>query len=238
VVRHSKRFSQVAEKIDKAKLYTPEEAIDLIKEIASAKFDETVELHLRTASDPKQSDQLIRGVVVLPHGLGKPIRVLVFAAGEAANAAKSAGADYVGVDDLVKQIEGGWMDFEVALATPDMMGRIGRLGRFLGRRGLMPNPKTGTIVQPQDMASVVNEAKKGRLEYRTDRTALVHAPIGKASFEKRQLLENLAALMEAIVKAQPTTVKGQFIKAAYLTTTMGPSIKLDIAATTALRVEQ
>jgi large subunit ribosomal protein L1 len=237
VVKHSKRYTQIAEKIDPQTLYSPEEAVDLIKETASAKFDETVELHLRTASDPRHSDQLVRGVVTLPHGLGKPIRVLVFTMGEAAATAREVGAEYVGDDDLIKQIEGGWMEFDVALATPDMMGRIGKLGRYLGRRGLMPNPRTGTVVQPQDIPSAVEEAKKGRLEYRMDRTALIHVSIGKAGFEARQLLDNLSAVMETIVRAQPNSVKGQFIRGAYLTTTMGPSVKMDVTAATALRVE-
>ncbi len=237
MVKHSKRYTQIAEKIDPQRLYTPEEAIDLIKEVASAKFDETVELHLRTASDPRHSDQLVRGVVTLPHGLGKPIRVLVFTMGEAAAMAREVGAEYVGDDDLIKQIEGGWMEFDVALATPDMMGRIGKLGRFLGRKGLMPNPRTGTVVQPQDIPSAVEGAKKGRLEYRMDRTALIHVPIGKAGFDGQQLLDNLSAVMEAIVRAQPTSVKGQFIRGAYLTTTMGPSVKMDVSAVTALRVD-
>jgi large subunit ribosomal protein L1 len=237
VVKHSKRYTQIAEKIDPQTLYSPEEAVDLIKETASAKFDETVELHLRTASDPRHSDQLVRGVVTLPHGLGKPIRVLVFTMGEAAATAREVGAEYVGDDDLIKQIEGGWMEFDVALATPDMMGRIGKLGRYLGRRGLMPNPRTGTVVQPQDIPGAVEEAKKGRLEYRMDRTALIHVSIGKAGFEARQLLDNLSAVMETIVRAQPNSVKGQFIRGAYLTTTMGPSVKMDVTAATALRVE-
>ena len=237
MVKHSKRYTQTAEKIDPQRLYTPEEAIDLIKEVASAKFNETVELHLRTASDPRHSDQLVRGVVTLPHGLGKPIRVLVFTMGEAAAMAREVGAEHVGDDDLIKQIEGGWMEFDVALATPEMMGRIGKLGRFLGRKGLMPNPRTGTVVQPQDIPSAVEEAKKGRLEYRMDRTALIHVPIGKAGFEGQQLLDNLSAVMEVIVRAQPTSVKGQFIRGAYLTTTMGPSVKMDVPAVTALRVE-
>lgn len=237
MVKHSKRFLAVAEKIDRQKSYSPEEAIDLVKETASAKFDETVELHLRTNSDPRQSDQLVRGVVTLPHGLGKPMRVLVFATGEAAASSRQAGADYVGDDDLIKQIEGGWLDFDVALATPDMMGRIGRLGRFLGRRGLMPNPRTGTVVQPQDLPRAITEAKKGRLEYRMDRTALIHVPIGKASFEKKQLLDNLATVVEAVMRSQPTSVKGQFLRTAFLTTTMGPSVKMDVNVLSTLRVE-
>ena len=237
MVKHSKRFLVVAEKVDRQQSYSPDEAIDLVKETASAKFDETVELHLRTNSDARQSDQLVRGVVTLPHGLGKPMRVLVFATGEGAASSREAGADYIGDDDLIKQIEGGWLDFDVALATPDMMGRIGRLGRFLGRRGLMPNPRTGTVVQPQDLPRAITEAKKGRLEYRMDRTALIHVAIGKARFEKKQLLDNLATVMEAVMRAQPTSVKGQFLRTAFLTTTMGPSVKMDVNVLSTLRVE-
>lgn len=237
MAKHSKRYQTVAERIDDQRPYLPEEAVELVKRLASANFDETVELHLRTASDPRHSDQLVRGVVTLPHGLGRPISVLVFAMGEAASMAREAGADHVGDDDLVKRIEDGWLEFDVALATPDMMGRIGRLGRILGRRGLMPNPRAGTVVQPQDIPRAVEEAKKGRVEYRMDRTALIHVSIGKASFEAGQLLENLAAVVEAIVRAQPSSVKGQFIRSAYLTITMGPSVRLDLPSTLALRVE-
>lgn len=237
MAKQSKRYQAVAQLVDDQRPHLPEEAVELVKRLASAKFNETVELHLRTTSDPRHSDQLVRGVVTLPHGLGRPISVLVFAVGEAASTAREAGADHVGDDDLVKRIEDGWLEFDVALATPDMMGRIGRLGRFLGRRGLMPNPRTGTVVQPQDISRAVEEAKKGRVEYRMDRTALIHVSIGKASFDGRQLLENLAAVVEAIVKAQPRTVKGQFIRSAYLTTTMGPSVRLDLPSTLALRVE-
>lgn len=235
--KHGKRYRTATTLIDPNKDYQPEEAVSLVKQAATAKFDETIELHLRTSADPRQADQLIRGVAILPHGTGKRIRVLVFAQGDAANAAKEAAADYVGSDDLIKQIEGGWTEFDVAIATPDMMGRIGRLGRILGRRGLMPNPRTGTVVQPEDLPRAISEAKKGRVEYRMDRTALIHLPIGKASFQEKQLLDNLAVLMDTIVRARPSGVKGQFIRTAYLTSTMGPSIKLDVASTTSLRVE-
>lgn len=235
--KHGKRYRMATALIDPNKDYQPEEAVSLVKQAATAKFDETIELHLRTGADPRQADQLIRGVAILPHGTGKRIRVLVFAQGDAANAAKDAGADYVGSDDLIKQIEGGWTEFDVAIATPDMMGRIGRLGRILGRRGLMPNPRTGTVVQPEDLPKAIAEAKKGRVEYRMDRTALIHLPIGKASFQEKQLLDNLAVLMDTIIRARPSGVKGQFIRTAYLTSTMGPSVKLDVASTTSLRVE-
>ncbi len=235
--KHGKRYRMATALIDPNKDYQPEEAVSLVKQAATAKFDETIELHLRTGADPRQADQLIRGVAILPHGTGKRIRVLVFAQGDAANAAKDAGADYVGSDDLIKQIEGGWTEFDVAIATPDMMGRIGRLGRILGRRGLMPNPRTGTVVQPDDLPRAISDAKKGRVEYRMDRTALIHLPIGKASFQEKQLLDNLAVLMDTIIRARPSGVKGQFIRTAYLTSTMGPSVKLDVASTTSLRVE-
>ena len=229
MAKHGKQYQEAANAIDRDKIYSPSEALSLAKETAKAKFDETVELHLRTNSDPRHADQLIRGVALLPHGLGKDIRVLVFAAGEAANAARQAGADYVGDDDLVQKIEGGWVDFDVAIATPDLMGKIGRLGRVLGRRGLMPNPRTGTVVQPQDFARAVQEAKQGRIEFRLDRTAIIHVPLGKVSFDTEKLLENMNALLNTVIKARPSAVKGQFIRTAYLTTTMGPSIKLDVS---------
>ena len=234
MVKRGKQYQDAAKAIDNDKIYSPSEALSLAKETAKAKFDETVELHLRTNSDPRQADQLIRGVALLPNGLGKDIRVLVFAAGEAANTARQAGADYVGDDDLVKKIEGGWVDFDVAIASPDLMGKIGRLGRVLGRRGLMPNPRTGTVVQPQDFARAVQEAKQGRVEFRLDRTAIIHVPLGKVSFDTEKLLENLNALLDTVIRARPSAVKGQFIKTAYLTTTMGPSIKLDVSRISAM----
>ena len=187
--------------------------------------------------DPRHADQLVRGVTILPHGTGKKIRVLVFGQGESVTIAEEAGADFVGNDDIIKQIEGGWTDFDVSIATPDMMGKIGRLGRILGRRGLMPNPRTGTVVQPEDIPRAVSEAKKGRVEYRLDRTSLIHVAIGKASFDEQQLLDNLSLLMDNIVRARPSGVKGQFIRSAFLTTTMGPSIRMDVASTSALKVE-
>lgn len=237
MVKHGKRYQEVVGLVDRERSYEPVAAIALVKQTSKTKFDETVELHLRTGADPRHADQQIRGVALLPHGLGKSVRVLVFAQGEAAQAAKEAGADYVGADDLVQRIEGGWVDFDTSIATPDMMGRIGRLGRVLGRRGLMPNPRTGTVVQPQDIARAVSDARKGRVEVRMDRTAIIHAPIGKVSFQEQALLENLASLMEMVVRARPVSVKGQFIQSAYLTTTMGPSIGLDLSSLQALRVE-
>jgi large subunit ribosomal protein L1 len=237
MAKRSKRYQETAKAIDRGKTYTPQEAVELIKKAATAKFDETVELHLRTASDPRHSDQMVRAVTVLPHGLGRPIRVLVFATGEGASIAREAGADFVGDDDLIKKIEEGWLEFDVAIATPDMMGRIGRLGRILGRRGLMPNPRTGTVVPPRDLPRAINEAKKGRLEFRMDRTAIIHVPIGKASFEARKLLDNMAVVVDTVMKAKPAAVKGQFIRSAFLTTTMGPSIKLDLPSTLSLKVE-
>jgi len=234
---HSKRYVISYKLVDKQKSYTAEEAVKLLKEKPGCKFDESVDLHLRTGSDPKQSDQLVRGVVVLPHGRGKKVRVLVFAVGEGARIAREANADHVGDEDLAKRIEGGWTDFEVALATPDMMGRIGRLGRFLGRKGLMPNPRTGTVVQPQDLPRAIDEARKGRIEFRMDRTAIIHCPVGKIGFEEKQLVENLGALMDAINRAKPNSVKGQFIRTAFLTSTMGPSVKLDLSSVSALKTE-
>jgi len=235
--KRGKRYSTAAGLLEEDKEYQPEEAVALIKKTASAKFDETVEIHIRTGSDPRHADQLVRGVAVLPHGVGKQIRVVVFTQGESVAIAEEAGADFVGGDDIIKRVEGGWTDFDVSIATPDMMGKVGRLGRILGRRGLMPNPRTGTVVQPEEIGRAVGEAKKGRVEYRLDRTALIHVPIGKASFQESQLMDNMSMLLDAIVRARPSGVKGQFIQAAFLTTTMGPSIRMDVASTTALRVE-
>ncbi len=232
-----KRLSEATTKVDKDRQYEPEEAINLVKETATANFDETVEIHLRTSADPRHADQQLRGVALLPNGLGRPVRVLVFAQGDAARTARETGADYVGDDDVIQQIDGGWVEFDIAIATPDMMGRIGRLGRVLGRRGLMPNPRTGTVVQPEDIGRAVDEAKKGRVEVRMDRTAIIHAPIGKASFESDKLYENLSSLMEMVTRSRPAAVKGQFIRSAYMTSSMGPSIPLDLASLTALRVE-
>ena len=237
MVKHGKRYRDATSLVDEETDYPPTEAIALAKGTATAGFDETVELHLRTGADPRHAEQMVRGVALLPHGLGKPVRVLVFAQGEAVTIAQEAGADHAGGDDLAKQIEDGWLEFDVSIATPDMMGRIGRLGRILGRRGLMPNPRTGTVVQPEDIPRAIDEAKKGRVEYRLDRTGLIHAPIGKASFEDERLLDNLTTVMDAVVRARPSAVKGQFIRSAFLSTTMGPSIRMDLASTITLKIE-
>ena len=233
--KHSKRYTAVAERVDSDRQYEPEEALGLIKDLASTKFDETVELHLRTNADPRHADQMVRGVTSLPHGLGKTVRVLVFADSEAAEIARGAGADFVGEDDLIAQVEGGWADFDIGLAVPSVMPKIGRLGRVLGRRGLMPNPRSGTMVQPQDLPRVIQEAKAGRMEYRTDRTAIIHCPVGKASFETGQLVDNVASLVDAIVRERPAAIKGSFLKSAYISSSMGPSIQVDLNALQALQ---
>ncbi|MFP6635610.1 MAG: 50S ribosomal protein L1 [Dehalococcoidia bacterium] len=238
MVKHSKRYSAVADKIEEDRLYEPEQAIDLAKEVSTAKFDETVELHLRTNVDPRHADQMVRGVAAMPHGLGKMVRVLVFADSEAAEIARSAGADYAGEDDLIAQVESGWAEFDIGLAVPNVMPKIGKLGRVLGRRGLMPNPRSGTMVQPQDLPRAIQEAKAGRLEYRTDRTAIIHCPIGKISFETNQLMDNLSSLMDAIVRDRPEGVKGAFLRSAYLTSSMGPSIPMDIGLLQSLKAPE
>lgn len=235
--KQGKRFEQASAQVDADKDYQPEEAVALVKTTATAKFDETVEVHLRTGSDPRHADQMIRGVALLPHGVGKNVRVTVFTQGETEAVAQEAGADFVGSDDLIKRIEDGWTDFDVSIATPDMMVKVGKLGRILGRRGLMPNPRTGTVVQPENLPQAVREAKMGRVEYRVDKSSLIHVPIGKASFDERQLMENLTTLMDNIVRARPSGIKGQYIRSAFLTTTMGPSIRMDVAGATALKVE-
>ena len=235
--RHGRRYVDAQNLLVEDREYPPDEAVALARETATANFDETVELHLRTGCDPRHADQLVRGVTVLPHGVGKPVRVMAFVQGETVTLAEEAGADFIGDDEAVKRIEGGWTDFDVSVATPDMMGKIGRLGRVLGRRGLMPNPRTGTVVPAEDVPRAIAEAKKGRVEYRLDRTALIHVPIGRASFEEDKLLDNMTMLMDNIVRARPSGVKGQFIRSAFLTTTMGPSIPMDVVAATALRVE-
>jgi large subunit ribosomal protein L1 len=235
MTKHSRRYSAVAERVDPNRTYQPREAIELLKETANTKFDETMEIHLRTAADIRHADQMVRGVAILPRGLGKKVRVLVFASGEAADIARQAGADYVGDDDLVQRIEGGWLDFEVGLAVPEVMPKIGRLGRILGRRGLMPNPRTGTMVQPRDLPRIIEEAKAGRLEFRTDRTAIIHGQIGKVSFDTDALMENLAVFVDSVMRAKPDAVKGAFLRSAYLTTSMGPSAPVDIASLQALK---
>lgn len=228
MAKHGKKYLAASAKIDREHQYSPSEALTLAREVSTAKFDETVEVHIRLGVDPRHADQQVRDVVVLPHGLGKTVRVLVFAQGEGASLARDAGADVVADDDeVLNKIQGGWTDFDVAVATPDMMGKVGRLGRILGPRGLMPNPKAGTVVPAEDIPRVVNEAKAGRVEFRVDKTANLHVPIGKVSFDSKKLYENMAALMEAIKKARPAATKGTYIRRVSVTTTMGPGIKID-----------
>jgi len=232
--KHGKHYLEAVKQMDPKKAYAPDEAVQLAKQLAFAKFDETVELHMRMGVDPRHADQQVRGIALLPNGLGKQVRVLVFAQGEAVHTAEEAGADFVGGDELAKKVEDGWTEFDVAIATPDMMGRVGRLGRVLGRKGLMPNPRSGTVVPPQDLPKAVRDARMGRVEFRLDRTAIIHVPIGKVSFEQDKLMGNLATLVDAVVKAKPTGAKGQYIHSMSLTTTQGPGITLDIAPTLAL----
>ena len=235
-MKRGKQYREKAALFDRARAYPPDEAVRLAKQCAFARFDETVELHMRTGLDPRHAEQQLRGTALLPHGLGKPVRVLVFAEGDAARAAQEAGAEHIGADDLVKQIEGGWTDFDVALAQRELMGKVGKLGRILGPRGLMPNPRAGTVVDGGAIGKAVQDAKQGRVEFRLDRTSLLHAPIGKVSFGEEKLLENLATLVQEVVKAKPSGAKGQFIRSMTLTTTMGPGIRLDLSPTLALQV--
>jgi large subunit ribosomal protein L1 len=228
VTKHGKKYAEALKTVDRNKSYPPEEAISIAKKASFTKFDETVELHLRMGVDPRDATQQVRGVALLPHGLGKPVRVLVFAQGEAARAAKDAGADAVGAEDMVKKIEDGWLEFDTAIATPDMMGKVGKLGKILGRKGLMPNPKSGTVVAADDIPRAIEEARKGRVEFKLDRQAIIHVVLGKVSFEEDKLLANLTAVIEAIMKAKPSGAKGQYVKTASLTTTMGPGIRLDL----------
>ena len=228
MAKHGKKYLSAREKIERGKGYDPRQAISLVKEIANANFDETVEVHLRMGLDPRQADQQVRDTVVLPHGLGKTVRVLVFAQGEGASIATEAGADFVAdTDEWINKIQGGWTDFDVAISTPDMMGKAGRLGRVLGPRGLMPNPKAGTVAPAQDLARVIQEAKAGRVEFRLDKTANLHVPIGKASFEEDKLFENFAALMGAIKKARPSAAKGSYIRKITIASSMSPGIRID-----------
>ncbi len=234
MAKHGKNYQEVSKLVDKSRTYSPDEAIDLAQKASYARFDETVEVHLRMGVNPRSADQQVRGVALLPHGLGKKIRVLVFAQGEAIKLAEEAGADYAGADELIKKIENGWLEFDVSIASPDMMPKVAKLGRILGRRGLMPNPKSGTVVPPQDLPRAIGEARKGRVEFRLDRTAIIHLPVGKVGFDKDKLLENLAAVIEAIVKAKPSGAKGQYIRSISLCTSMGPGFKLDLKSAMAL----
>src|SRR6187401_3670602 len=226
---HGKRYDEARGKIDRENLYTPAQAVKLLKELPAAKFDETVEAHFRLGLNVRHADQQLRGTLMLPNGTGRSVRVAVFAEGDKAREAEEAGADVVGAADLAAKIEGGFTDFDVAIATPDQMGNVGKLGRILGPRGLMPNPKTGTVTM--DVGKAVSEAKAGKLEYRTDRGANVHVPLGKLSFDERALLENYAALLDEIVRAKPSAAKGRYIKQITLTTTMGPGIHVDSSIT-------
>ena len=232
--KHSKRFNDVHAKVDRNAAYSPEEAIKLVKSTATAKFDETIEVHLRMGIDPRYAEQQVRGVVTLPNGTGRTVRIVVFAGPDGQSLATEAGADRVGAEDLADQIQKGWTDFDVVLATPDMMRIVGRLGRVLGPRGLMPSPKTGTIIPAEELPRVIRESRLGRVEFRVDKTANIHVPIGKASFEPAKLLGNFAALMEALVAAKPAALKGNYIHRITLASTMGPGVKADIAASSAL----
>jgi len=239
MAKHGKKYTAALAKVDLDKEYPAREAVTLAKETSITKFDATVEVHLRTALDPRQADQQVRDVVVLPHGLGKTVKVLVFAQGEGATAARSAGADLVADDDdTLKQLESSSLDFDVAIATPDAMGKVGRLGRVLGPRGLMPNPKAGTVVNANDLPRAIKEAKAGRVEFRLDKTANIHVSVGKVSFTDDQLYENFAAVMDAIHKARPTGAKGEYIKRVTMSSTMGPGIKVDPSDTHKLEVSE
>ncbi|MEN6480498.1 MAG: 50S ribosomal protein L1 [Anaerolineales bacterium] len=230
MAKHGKRYRAAAALVDRTRAYTPEEAINVLKALPHAKFDETVELHFRLNVDPRHADQQVRSTVMLPAGTGKRVRIMAFVEGEAAAAAQAAGADYVGTNEYVQRIMDGWLDFDVAIAEPRVMGKIGRLGRVLGPRGLMPNPRAGTVVQPQDVAATIEQLRQGRVEFRVDRTSNLHIPMGKVSFTTEQLLENLGAVMGAVMRARPSTVRGQYIQRLVLTSTMSPGVILDINA--------
>lgn len=222
--KHGKRYEESAKLVEKAKLYDPTEALNVIKSMPVGKFDETVEVSIRLGVDPRHADQQIRGAVALPFGTGRTVKVIVFAKGEKAKEAEEAGAEKVGAEDLIEEIQKGWLDFDVAVATPDMMGAVGKLGKVLGPKGLMPNPKTGTVTV--DVAKAVKEIKAGKVEYRVDKTGIVHVPIGKVSFETNKLLGNFRTLMDVIVKAKPATAKGTYVKSVVLSSTMGPGVRL------------
>ncbi len=228
MARRSKNYQEAVKLLDRTRAYSPQEAIILAKKMAHAQFGETIELHLRMGVDPRNANQQVRGVALLPYGLGKKVRVLVFAQGEAERIAETAGADFAGGDELIKKIEDGWLEFDTAMATPDMMGKVGKLGKVLGRKGLMPNPKSGTVVAATDLPRVIGDARKGRVEFKLDRTAIIHVPLGKVSFEDDKLMGNLTAVIEAVMKAKPSGAKGQYVRSASLTTTIGPGIRLDL----------
>ena len=233
--KHGKRYLEARKLVDRTTLYSPREAIEGVKRTATAKFDETIDLHMRLGVDPRHADQQVRGTVLLPHGTGKMTRILVFAEGEAEILARDAGADYVGTDEWVGRIQEGWMEFDAAVAIPQVMGKVGRLGRILGPRGLMPNPKAGTIVQAPDLPRAIQELRQGRIEFRVDRTANLHVAVGKASFSVDQLWDNLSTVMDAVVRSRPASLKGQFVRRLTLTSTMGPGFRLDPVAAQALQ---
>jgi large subunit ribosomal protein L1 len=233
--KHGKKYGEAAKLVEPGRVYNPAEALALAKETDYTKFDATVEVHLRTGLDPRHADQQVRGVVLLPKGTGKQVRILVFAEGEGDRLAREAGADYVGSDDLIEKINQGWLEFDVAISTPPLMRKVGRLGRVLGPRGLMPSPKAGTIVAEEDLPRVIQETRQGRVEYRVDKTANIHVPIGKTSFSDEDLMENMSAVMEAIVKARPAASKGTYIRKVTICSSMGPGIRVDPAAATAMK---
>ena len=232
--KRGKNHQEALKQVERTRYYSPEEAIELAKRTSYVNFDATMEVHIRLGVDPRHADQQVRSVVLLPHGLGKEVRILVFAEGEAEKIAREAGADYAGSDDLVKQVQDGWVDFDIAISIPQVMGKVGRLGRILGPRGLMPNPKAGTIVPAEDLPRAINESRQGRVEFRVDKTANLHVPIGKVSFPTEKLLDNMAALLEAVKKARPASAKGQYVRKITVATTMGPGIKLDTSQALAL----
>ena len=238
MAKHGKKYTAAAAKIDPLRFYSPLEALELVKQTSYTKFDATVEVHMRMGLDPRQADQMVREVVVLPNGLGKVVRVLVFAQGEGATRAHDAGADYIADDEMIAKIQGGWTEFDVAIATPDMMGKAGRLGRILGPRGLMPNPKAGTVVPAEDLPRVIREAKGGRVEFRLDKTGNLHIQFGKVSFPTERLFENLSALMESVKKARPAAAKGTYIRHVTLTSTMGPGVKVDLLAAQTMNAKE
>ncbi len=233
MAKHGKKYEEALKQVESEKLYQPKEAISLLKKINYVKFDPTVEIHMRLGVDPRHADQMVRGVAMLPAGTGKEVKVLVFAQGEKVSEAETAGADFVGLDDLIKQIEGDWFGFDVAVATPDVMGKVGRLGKKLGPRGLMPSPKAGTITF--DLAKTIREVKAGRVEFKVDKTALLHIPAGKLSFSEDALLSNLTSVVDAVVRARPSGAKGTYVKSVVLSSTMSPSLRLDVPSALALK---
>ncbi len=235
MAKHGKRYLEAQQLVDKDREYDPSEAVAVLKSMPHAKFNETVELHLRLNVDPRHADQQVRSTVMLPSGTGQQVRVMAFVEGEAVRLAQEAGAEYVGTDEFIDRIQGGWIDFDVTVATPQVMGKVGRLGRVLGPRGLMPNPRTGTVVQAEDIGRAIQELKQGRVEFRTDRTANLHIPVGKISFSEQELMANLTAVMNAVVAARPAAAKGQYIKSATLTATMSPALPLNIQAASSMR---